>query len=134
MTASATYHRAFRPGSIWASTIGWSRNQEPESDGTNAFLTETNATLDERDTWFGRFELSEKSGHDLGIESNELFTVAKLEGGYTRYFGAWNGLTPGIGAGLSANVVPRSLEPSYGRRVNIGFAVFLTLRPGQRGM
>jgi len=134
VTASATYHRAFRQGSIWASTIGWGRNQQPGTDGTNAFLAETNVTLDEHDTWFGRFELSQKSGHDLAIESTELFTVAKLEGGYTRYLSAWHGLKPGIGAGLSAGIVPDTLTPSYGGRVNIGFAVFLTLRPGERGM
>jgi len=32
-------------------------------------LAETSLTLDERDTWFGRCELSGKSGHDLAIES-----------------------------------------------------------------
>jgi hypothetical protein len=69
VTASATYHRIVRQNSIWASTIAWGRNHEPGNDATNAFLAETNLTLDERDTWFGRFELSGKSGHDLAIET-----------------------------------------------------------------
>ena len=103
-------------------------------DATNAFLAETNLALDERDTWFGRFELTAKSGHDLAIDSHDIFTVAKLQGGYTRYFDAWNGLKPGIGAGLSAGIVPDSLKPFYGNRVNIGLAVFVTLRPAERGM
>ncbi len=134
VTASTTYHRMFRQNSIWASTVGWGRNQEPGSNATNAFLAETNLTLDERDTWFGRFELSGKSGHDLAIESSDIFTVAKLQGGYTRYFNAWNGLKPGVGAGLSAGFVPESFESFYGSRVNVGFAVFVTLRPGVHGM
>ena len=134
VTASATYHRAFRQGSIWASTVAWGRNQEPANDATNAFLAETNLTLDERDTWFGRFELSGKSGHDLAIESADLFTVAKWQGGYTRYFSVWNGLKPGAGAGVSAGFVPESLKPFYGNRVNVGFAVFVTLRPAERSM
>lgn len=134
VTASATYHHVLRPGSIWASTVGWGRNQEPGNKATNALLAETNLTLDERDTWFGRFELSEKSGHDLAIESREVFTVAKLQAGYTRYFAAWNGLKPGVGAGVSAGLVPDSLRPRYGSRVNVGVGVFLTLRPGERGM
>ena len=134
VTASATYHRMLRAGSIWASTVGWGRNQEPRNDATNALLAETNLTLDERDTWFGRFELSGKSGHDLAIESPETFTVAKLQGGYTRYFDTWNGLKPGIGAGVSAGLVPESLKPFYGSRVNVGLAVFVTLRPAERGM
>ena len=134
LTASATYHRIFRKGSIWSSTVGWGRNQEPGNDATNAFLAETNLTLDERDTWFGRFELSGKSGHDLAIESGDIFTVAKLQGGYTRYFEAWNGLKPGIGAGVSAGIVSDSLKSFYGDRVNVGLAVFVTLRPAERGM
>jgi hypothetical protein len=133
-TASATYHHVLRPGSIWASTVGWGRNQEPGNDPTNALLAETNLTMDERDTWFGRFELSEKSGHDLAVESQDLFTVAKLEAGYTRHLAAWNGLRPGVGAGVSAGIVPDSLRPVYGSRVNVGFGVFLTLRPAERGM
>jgi|SRR5262245_12035041 len=134
VTASATYHRMVRQDSIWASTVGWGRNQEPGADATNALLVETNLTVDERDAWFGRFELSGKSGHDLAIESDDIFTVAKLQGGYTRYFAAWNGLKPGIGAGLSAAFVPESLKSFYGSRVNVGVAVFVTIRPAQRGM
>ena len=129
VTASATYHHMRRPGSIWASTVGWGRNHEPGADATPAFLAETNLTLDDRDTWFGRVEVSVKSGHDLAIELPGLFTVAKLQGGYTRSFSHWHGLAPGGGAGLSAGIVPDSLKPFYGSRVNIGFAVFLTLRP-----
>src|SRR5436190_3420920 len=133
LTASAAYHRIFRQGSIWASTVACGRNREPGNDATNAFLAETNLTLDERDTWFGRFEFAGKSGRDLAIESHDIFTVAKLQAGYTRYFEAWKGLKPGIGAGVSAGVVPDSLKPFYGSRVNVGLAVFVTLRPAERG-
>jgi hypothetical protein len=98
---------------------------------TNALLVETNFTLDDRDAWFGRFELAEKDGHDLALESAAVFTVAKLQAGYTRYFAAWNGLKPGLGAGASTAIVPDSLKPVYGSRLNVGFGVFVTLRPGQ---
>jgi hypothetical protein len=134
VTASATYHRAFAEGTIWATTVGWGRNAEPGEDATNALLVETNLTVAEEDAWTGRFELSRKSGHDLAIERHDLFTVARLQGGYTRYFGAWNQLKPGVGAALSAAVVPGSLKDAYGSRVNAGFALFVTLRPGARGM
>ena len=133
-TASATYHQAPGIGSIWATTFGWGRDQEPGSQGTNALLAETSLTLDERDSWFGRFELSQKSGHDLAIESNEIFTVAKLQAGYTRYLSAWRDLRPGVGAGLSAGFVPASLKPFYGGRATFGFAVFVTLRPADMSM
>jgi hypothetical protein len=133
-TASATYHQSRGAGSIWATTIGWGRNQEAGREGTNAWLAETNLTLDDRDSWFGRFELSHKSGHDLAIESKKIFTVAKLQAGYTRYFSAWRGLRPGAGAGLSAGFVPESLKAFYGGRVTFGFAVFVTLRPADQSM
>jgi YHS domain-containing protein len=128
-TASATYHRAFRENSIWATTVAWGRNAEPEH-ASNAVLLESNLTFDDRDTWFGRFEVVGKSAHDLAVgESPESFTVAKLQGGYTRYLKAWNGLQPGLGGSVSAGVVPEPLRALYGSRVNAGFAVFLTLRP-----
>src|SRR5919198_944967 len=92
---------------------------------------ESSLTLDERDTWFGRFELVRKSGHDLAIDLDDLFTVAKLQGGYTRYFDAWHGLKPGGGAALSMGIVPETLVPFYGRRLNLGFGIYVTLRPGE---
>jgi YHS domain-containing protein len=52
-----------------------------------------------------------------------------MQGGYTRYLKAWNHLQPGLGASFSAGVVPERLQPVYGSRVNLGFGVFLTLRP-----
>jgi hypothetical protein len=134
ITASASYHRTLRTDTIWASTLGWGRNDEQGAHATNALLAETSVTFNERDAWFGRFELSEKSGHDLSIESPDVFTVAKLQAGYTRYFAAWKGLKPGAGAGLSFGVVPGSLTPFYGSRANLGLAVFLTLRPAALGM
>jgi hypothetical protein len=129
VTASATYHRTLGPRSIWASTVGWGRNAEPRAGATNAFLSETNVTFSDRDSVFGRFELSEKSGHDLAIPWPGVFTVARIEAGYTRYAFAWRGLRAGIGGAASASVVPDALTPVYGRRVNPGFAAFLTVRP-----
>lgn len=130
VTASATYHRLFRSGSsVWASTVAWGRNTE-EGESTNFLLIETNATFDDQDAWFGRAEVGRKSAHDLDIpDSEETFTVAKLQAGYTRYFdlgGAWK---PGAGAVLSLSLVPNSLEAVYGRRATFGFGVFVTLRP-----
>ena len=133
ITASATYHRMFAPGGIWASTFGWGRNRERGGDATNALLAESNVTLNERHTFFGRFELSQKDGHDLGVnagEAQDIFTVAKLQAGYTRYFAPRYSLAPGIGAGVSAGIVPESLKSTYGGRITLGLGVFLTVRPG----
>jgi hypothetical protein len=129
VTASATYHQQSRPGRLWASTIAWGLNSE-DGEASNALLFESTLTLDERDTWFGRFEVAGKSAHDLDVhDSDDTFTVAKLHAGYVRYLKPWRGLNPGFGGGLSAGIVPGSLESTYGSRVNFGIAVFATLRP-----
>jgi hypothetical protein len=137
ITASATYHRVFREGSIWATTIAWGRNTEHDhashalldEHASHAFLLETNLTFDERDTWFGRLEVVGKGAHDLVVPGEGIFPVGKLQGGYIRYLRSWMGLRPGVGVSASAGVVPGSLTPVYGRRVNAGFGVFATLRP-----
>jgi hypothetical protein len=133
VTASASYHRAFREGSIWASTVAWGRNAESEH-ATNALLLETNLTFDERNTWFGRLEAVEKSAHDLVVPGEGAFTVGKLQGGYIRYLSTWMGLKPGLGVSAYAGLVPGSLKPAYGSRVNPGFGVFATLRPAAMAM
>jgi hypothetical protein len=136
VTASATHHRQRGEDGIWASTVAWGRNAESDH-ASHALLLETNLTLRDRDSWFGRFEVVAKSAHDLGVprsvvhdvEGDEVFTVSKLQGGYTRYFNAWEGLKPGLGVSASAGFVPSALESVYGSRVNLGFGIFLAVRP-----
>ena len=134
VTASATYHHTTLENTIWATTVGWGRNKEPREDATNALLVESSLTMQQRDALYGRFEWSEKNGHDLVVPQHDVFTVGKLQGGYTRYLPSWNGWSPGLGAAISAGIVPESLEVVYGSRVNTGFAVYLTLRPAAHQM
>ncbi|HET7217612.1 MAG TPA: hypothetical protein VFJ02_06170 [Vicinamibacterales bacterium] len=134
VTASATYHRTLASDSRWATTLAWGRNEE-EDEATHALLVETSLMLRERDTWFGRFEVGGKSAHDLDIHGvDEVFTVSKLQAGYTRYWNAWRGLTPGIGGSLSLGFVPDGLRSAYGSRANVGVGVFVTLKPGTHSM
>jgi hypothetical protein len=135
VTASATYHHPFRDGSsIWASTIGWGRNTE-EDESTNFFIAETNVTFDEQDTYFGRFEVGGKSAHDLDVHDvDDVFTVAKLQAGYVRYFESWGSLKPGVGGTLSMSLIPTALDAVYGQRATFGFGIFVTLRPAAMAM
>ena len=58
--------------------------------------------------------------------------VAKLAGGYSRYFG--RSARVGLGAGLSLAIVPSSLASAYGGRVSPGVAIYATVRPPGRVM
>ena len=129
VTASITYHHELGPDRYLASTLGWGRNAE-HGEVTHSLVLESNLTLNDRHTWFGRAEISEKPGHDLHIhEVEDIFTVAKVQAGYTRYFAPTRGFTSGVGGTLSLSIVPSYLEPRYGNRVNPGFGVFITVRP-----
>jgi YHS domain-containing protein len=134
VSASATYHTGAAETRLWATTLAWGRNEE-SGHGSNALLVETNLTWQDRDTVFGRFEAVGKTAHDLAVaESDETFTVAKLQGGYTRYLPTWQGLKPGVGVSVSAGFVPEGLKRAYGSRVNSGFGAFLMLRPAAMTM
>jgi hypothetical protein len=128
ITASAAYNRVSAER-VWASTVGWGRNAEEEGRATNAFFAETSINVADRHTWFGRLEFAGKTGHDLDIAVDDAFTLAKLNGGYTRSLTPWKGLVPGLGAGVSASIVPETLRDYYSQQVNVGIALFVTVRP-----
>ena len=128
VTATATVHRV-RERSVWATTAGWGRNAEL-GIATNALLAETSFTLADRDAWFGRVEVSGKTAHDLDVTglSDDLLTVSKLQGGYTRYVPVGR-FRAGLGVEGSLGFVPEQLKSLYGRRANPGGGIFLTIRP-----
>ena len=139
-TASATYHRPMPGSGYWATTLAYGMNagQEFLPDGvvdlvTHAVLLETNLSLRDRHSWFGRIEVVGKPGHDLHVHEAEgtVFTVSKLQAGYVRYFGNWRGIVAGIGGTASASIVPRALADRYSGRVAPGFGVFLVVRPSR---
>jgi hypothetical protein len=132
VTASATFHH-MAGDTVSASTFAWGRNAEA-ADATNALLAETSVAFHDRDVWFGRLELAQKTPHDLEVpHTRERFTVSKVQGGYTRYARLTTSFNAGIGAAVSAAIVPGDLARAYGGRVSPGIAVFLTLRPAASG-
>jgi hypothetical protein len=134
-TASLSYHRPLIDDGIWATTVAWGRNSEPGVAATHFLLLETNLTVRNTHALFGRFEIGRKSTDDLAVaDVEQLFTVGKLQGGYTWYLRQWHGLSPGIGATASTSFVPDDLRAVYGSRTNGGFGVFLTLRPAAHKM
>ena len=133
VTSSLAYHRPVRQTGLWATTAAWGVNWE-SGVATHGLLLESSLNLAERHEVFGRMELNGKPAHDLHVhESDGVFTVGKLQGGYTRYFSPRSGLQPGFGGTLSAAIVPEAIQPRYGG-VGVGVGVFLTLRPAAHTM
>jgi hypothetical protein len=134
LTASATYHRQVRPLSVWATTLAWGRNVEG-GRATNSLMLESSLSLEDRHFWYGRAEVGQRAAHDLHVEeTEEVFTVGKLQGGYTRYLAPRSGFSAGFGVEVSAAIVPEYLEPRYGNRASLGVGLFVTLRPAAHGM
>ncbi len=113
-----------------STTVAWGRNAESHH-ASSAVLLESALTFDDRryGVWQVRGRWQKRAQTSSCREPPEQFTVAKLQGGYTRYLKAWHRLQPGVGGTLSAGFVPASLKTTYGSRVNAGFGVFVTLRP-----
>jgi hypothetical protein len=133
VTSSVAYHRRIRQTALLATTAAWGANRE-SGVTTHGLLLESSLNLSERHEVFGRMELNGKPAHDLHVhESNDIFTVGKLQGGYTRYLRSRRGVQPGFGGTLSAALVPEAIQPRYGG-VGVGVGVFLTLRPAAHTM
>jgi len=134
VSASATYHRAVSPSTLWATTVAWGMNSEP-IDTTHALLVESAISIRDRHAGFLRWELVGKPAHDLHVhESTDVYTVSKLQIGYAGYLRPGHGVQIGFGGSVAGSFVPEYLAPRYGGRVAPGVAVFITLRPAAHAM
>jgi hypothetical protein len=134
-TASAAHSRLLGETGVWASTLAWGRNVEA-GRGSDALLAESTLDLG-RNVLFARAEWVQKTGHDLVLPhelGKERFGVAQVTGGYVRQLAPVSGWVPGLGGRLSVSVVPRSLQPFYGRRAPLGFAIWASVRPAAMRM
>ena len=136
-TASASYSRQVGAG-VSATTLAFGLNHGTEIIPTGVFeattiaaLIETTLTLRERHTYFGRAEIVQKPAHDLHAHEfgAEVFTVGKLQGGYSRHITTWLGIATGVGGSVSVSIVPPELAPRYSGRFAPGFSVFVNLQP-----
>jgi hypothetical protein len=142
-TASVIYHRVTGERT-WATTLAYGVNAGRELNPgvafvdlvTHAGLLETQLTLRERHTWFGRAEVVGKPGHDLHVHEApvSVFTVGKLQAGYVRSLNAWKGIVAGVGATASVSLVPDALASRYAGNAAPGFGVFVTVRPSRHIM
>jgi hypothetical protein len=129
---SAMHGRALGTSGQWATTFvyGWDRVEGEE--GSHSALLESEALLDQHNTVFGRFELVQKSAHHLNVFTvphDHRFNVSAASVGYIRELARGAGVTVGLGARGTVNILSRELEASYGSRTPLGAMVFLRVRP-----
>jgi hypothetical protein len=141
-TASASYHRRIGADEYWATTLAYGINSQLSiipgalvRQASHGVLLET-SLIHQRNAWFGRIELVGKPAHDFHADeyATRVFTVEKVDVGYTHYLRPRRGLMPGIGAMVMSSVVPPLLAPRYGGRITPGFGVFFTVRLSEHQM
>jgi hypothetical protein len=121
----------------WATTLIWSAMAHSDQVGlSQSALVESELVLDRKNTIFARSEFVQKSADDLvltggpgGFSPDRSFDVGSVSLGYVRELGESSGVTLGLGALATVNVVPEALVLAYGSRTPIGGMVFLRLRP-----
>jgi hypothetical protein len=132
LVVSAMHGRGLGSDGQWATTLIYGRNNGAGHGISHSVLLETEAVLDRHNTIFSRAEYVQKSAHDLQIpdvDDERRFAVRALSLGYIRELARGRGITLGLGARGSVNLLPQSLETIYGSRVPLGGMVFLRLRP-----
>ncbi len=138
MSASVLHERTFRKKGDFASSLIWGANKHAGQSGlSNSVLAETNLDFDGTNTIFGRAELVQKLAEDLSIEGvppSTNYNVGSLVLGYLREMSKFTGGSIGLGVRGSLDLIPKTLEPTYGTRTPGGFTVFLRFRPSRMHM
>ena len=131
--AAALTTQPFGRRGQWAGALIWGANDQiGAGQPSHSVVLESTLDLDGTNAVFGRAEYVRKSAQELVIPSTppaEEYDVGALALGYRRMVGTVAGLAVGLGARASVNLVPSSLEPTYGSRAVAGLAVYLQLRP-----
>src|SRR5688572_11625078 len=135
-TVSALHGKKLDGGGQAASAAVWGANRHASGSAmTHSFLLENETILDSRNTVFGRAELVQKTGEELGLPPDDAGIAEKrlnlgaMQVGYIREVARFGGATLGLGAATTLNIVPRQLEDAYGSRRPIGSFFFMRLRP-----
>lgn len=131
-TASAVHNAALGGGKNLASSLVWGWNRDSGDRDTHAFLLESSFDW-RRQAVYGRFEVVQKTGHDLGIEPLEgrAFWINALTLGAARDLSPLDALGLRLGGQITISAVPRELRFEYGRWP-VSVSVYLRLSPGQR--
>lgn len=120
----------------WATTLLWGANEHSYRPGlSNSALAEGEVQFNTKNTLFARAEFAQKLVEDLALptgpgafSTSASFDVGEVSLGYIRELSQGHGMTLGLGALGTLNVVPESLQGFYGSRTPVGAVLFLRLR------
>jgi hypothetical protein len=107
---------------------------QPSRAFEHSLALESDAQLDDRNSFFGRLEWVQKAAEELVIPSaapERTFSVSSLALGYVREVLDYQGASLGLGVRGALTLLPDDLEPTYGSRTPVGIAVYARLRPSQ---
>jgi hypothetical protein len=135
--ASVLYAGNLGRHGVWAGALIYGANKhtmpgEPSREFQHSLLLEGDGQLDERNSVFGRIEWVEKSAEELVVPDvlpDEVFDIAGLTLGYVREVASYAGASLGLGVRVSIDVVPETLESTYGTRRPAGLVLYARLRP-----
>lgn len=130
-TASVQYMQPLRNnGGFWATTLGYGNNSSHGID-SDSYLVESELNLKDRNTFFGRYEFANKLGEELALApADRKFGIGQLSLGYVRDITPNRSYQTGIGAAVTFNMAPSSLNSVYGDSP-MGFWLFVRIRPAK---
>jgi hypothetical protein len=130
-TASLHYTRPSGFGNAWSTSLIWGRNHNTHSQRNgNSYGLETLYPVSRNNFLTARFELVDKD--ELIEPHDRSFRIKAYTGGYTRDIGTFSNLQTGIGANVSAYVIPDGLKSYYGDRPwGVNFFVRFRLKQPQ---
>jgi hypothetical protein len=119
----------------WDSAIIYGANRRVgNGHATSSVTLETNIDMDGTNAVFGRVEYVRKGAEELVIPSAPAVTeydVGAVAVGYHRRVLTPRGAQIGVGVLGSVSFVPATLDPVYGSRTPVGFALYVSVRPAR---
>jgi hypothetical protein len=136
VTSSLHYTRWMSHGQ-WSSSLIWGRNHETLSQrNVNSYLAESLYPVSKRDFLTGRIELVDKDelfaaqpalAAELARTVGSTFRVQAYTVGFTHDVGTFRLIEAGVGANVTAYVIPAAIQPYYGHHP-AGLDLYLRFR------
>jgi hypothetical protein len=133
-TASWLYNRPLGMDANFTTSLVWGQRDLTDEGKTNSYLVEADYQH-HADTFFGRAEEVQKSGHELVLPDESLgerkFNVGEYTFGYLRDVTHGQGIDAGVGAAITVSPKPSALDPFYGSGTPLSFQIMFRLRPSR---